>query len=188
VARIEPVEPPYEPEVAARLTAMMPAGVDPIGLFRTFVRNVSMATAMARWGGYELSKQLSLSLRQREIVINRTCARCRCEYEWGVHVAFFAEQAQLTAAQVSSLTHGTADDECWDALDERALVEAVDQLHNTGTIDDELWARLTAHFRNEQLLDVTMLCGWYHAISFTANAAAVRLEHGAPRFADIVAT
>ncbi|MFL6647240.1 MAG: hypothetical protein ACJ8KA_13575 [Sulfurifustis sp.] len=28
-----------------------------------------------------------LSLRQREIVINRTCARCGFSYEWGVHVA-----------------------------------------------------------------------------------------------------
>jgi hypothetical protein len=29
-----------------------------------------------------------------------------------------------------------------------------------------------------------MLCGWYHAISFTANGARVAREDGAPRFAD----
>jgi hypothetical protein len=28
-----------------------------------------------------------LSLRQREIVIDRTTARLGCAYEWGVHVA-----------------------------------------------------------------------------------------------------
>ena len=33
-----------------------------------------------------------------------------------------------------------------------------------------------------------MLAGWYHAISFTANAARVACEHGAPRFADAVST
>jgi hypothetical protein len=30
-----------------------------------------------------------------------------------------------------------------------------------------------------------MLCGWYHAISFTANGARVALEDGAPRFSDV---
>jgi hypothetical protein len=30
-----------------------------------------------------------------------------------------------------------------------------------------------------------MLCGWYHAISFTARAARVPLEPGSPTFADL---
>ena len=34
-----------------------------------------------------------LSLREREIVIDRTCALTGCEYEWGVHVALFAKAA-----------------------------------------------------------------------------------------------
>ncbi len=38
---------------------MMPPGVPPILLFRTFVRNLPMTTAMGGWGGYELSKRLS---------------------------------------------------------------------------------------------------------------------------------
>ena len=29
-----------------------------------------------------------------------------------------------------------------------------------------------------------MLCGWYHAISYAANAAGVGLEQGAPTFDD----
>jgi hypothetical protein len=36
-----------------------------------------------------------------------------------------------------------------------------------------------------QLLDLTMLAGWYHAISFTANATRLAREHGVPRFADV---
>jgi hypothetical protein len=32
--------------------------------------------------------QHQVSLRHREIVIDRTCARCGCDYERGVHVAF----------------------------------------------------------------------------------------------------
>ena len=65
------------------------------------------------------------------------------------------------------------------------LLDMVDQLHDTSTVDDELWARLAVQFQPAQLLDLLMLCGWYHAISFTANAARVPLETMAPRFADV---
>ena len=88
--RIVPLEPPFEPAVDEQLRSMMPAGAPPIALFRTFVRNLPMAEAMHPWGRHELSRSLSVGLREREIVIDRTCARCGCEYEWGVHVAFFA--------------------------------------------------------------------------------------------------
>ena len=183
--RIEPVAPPYDPEVADRLEEMMPAGVPPILLFRTFVRNLPMAAAMGAWGGYELSRRLSLTMRDREIVIDRTCARCGCEYEWGVHVAFFADRVALSGAQVASLTHGDATDGCWTDERDRVLIEAVDALHDTSRIEDALWERLAALFADDELLDLLMLCGWYHAVSFTANGVALDLEDGAPRFADV---
>jgi len=184
MSRIDPVQPPYQPEVAERLAAMMPPGVPPILLFRTFVRNLPMTTAMGGWGGYELSKRLSLSLRDREILIGRTCARCGCEYEWGVHVAFFAGRAGLSSPQIASLTHGGPLDPCWSYERDRLLLEAADALHDTADIADGLWHRLAQTFGPEQLLDLMMLCGWYHAICFTANGARVTREPGAPRFAD----
>jgi len=185
VARIAPAEPPYAPRVAERLRTMMPDDqAPPIALFRTVVRNLPMADAMGAWGGYELSRRLSLTFRDREIVIDRTTARCGCEYEWGVHVAVFAAKADLTPAQITSLAHGTATDACWTGYRDRLLVEAVDELHDGGTIDDGLWARLSDVLTTEQLLDLPMLCGWYHAISFTANAAGIENEPFAPTFAD----
>jgi len=57
----------------------MPPAVPLIGLLRTFVKNLPMANAMGVWGSYELSKGLSLTMRDREIVIDRTCARRGCE-------------------------------------------------------------------------------------------------------------
>ncbi len=183
--RVAPLSPPYEEEVAERLAAMMPPDVPPILLFRTFARNLPMAAAMGGWGSYELSRRLSLTLRDRELVIDRTCARCGCEYEWGVHLAFFAERAGLTAAQQHSLTHGDSGDPCWTEERDRLLLETVDQLHDTSRIDDELWARLAAVFTEAQLLDLLLLVGWYHAISFVANGIAIDREEGAPGFADV---
>ena len=185
MTRIDPVEPPYPPQVAERLEAMMPPGVPPILLFRTFVRNLPMTAAMSGWGGYELSRRLSLSLREREIIIDRTCARCGCEYEWGVHVTFFAGRAGLSGPQITSLTHGSAGDPCWADERDRLLIEAADALHDSASIADDLWHRLAQIFSDGQLLDLTMLAGWYHAISFTANAAGVAREERAPRFAEV---
>ena len=106
--RVEPVRPPYSPGIAGRLGAMTPPGVPPILLFRTFARNLPMTAAMSGWGSYELSRRLSLPLRDREVIIGRTCARCRCEYEWGVHVAFFAGRACLASRLPPSRTAARA--------------------------------------------------------------------------------
>jgi alkylhydroperoxidase family enzyme len=183
--RIGALEPPHEPAVAAQLQKMMPPGVPPIALFRTVVQNLPMAEAMTLWGSYELSRLLSLTLRDREIVIDRTCVRCGCEYEWGVHVAFFAEKARLARDQVRSLTHGGDGDACWTAERDRLLIRAVDALCDHHDIDDALWAAMRDEFGDREILDLTMLCGWYHAISFTARAARVPLEAGSPTFAGV---
>jgi alkylhydroperoxidase family enzyme len=182
--RIAPLSQPYAPAVAAQLETMMPKGVPPIRLFRTFARNLPMTEGLAAWGRYYLSRQLSLSLRDRELVIDRTTARCGCEYEWGVHVLHYAERVGLTAHQIRSLVYGSAADACWDPHDALVL-RAVDALHDTGSVDDELWAHLAVEFADAQLLDLLLLCGWYHAISFAANATRVQPEDAAPRFGDV---
>jgi alkylhydroperoxidase family enzyme len=187
VGRIEPLNPPYDGAVEAELRSMMPPGVEPIALFRMFAKNFAMTQAMRPWGSYELGRALSLGRREREIIIDRTCARCGCEYEWGVHVAFFAERASLTPTQVASLTHGDANDPCWSLERDRLLIRLVDALHDDADVGDELWVALAAQFDEAQLLDLTMLCGWYHAISFTARAARLPLEAGAPTFESVEA-
>ena len=182
IPRITPLEPPFEPAVGEQLRSMMPPGVPPIALFRTFVRNPPMAAAMQPWGRHELGRSFTLGLREREIVIDRTCARCGCEYEWGVHVAFFAARADLDAAQVTSLTHGGPADPCWVEERERQLIRLVDELHDSSDVSDALWQELRSQYDEAALLDLLLLCGWYHAISFTARAARVPLESGAPTF------
>jgi alkylhydroperoxidase family enzyme len=185
MARIVPLEPPYGPEVGHQLEQMMPAGVAPIALFRTFTKNLPMTRAMRSWGGYELGHELTLTLREREIVIDRTCARTGCEYEWGVHVAYFAERAGLTDEQVASLTHGQPTDGSWDAARDRLLIEMVDSLHDTADIPDELWTELSGAFDEAQLLDQILLTGWYHAISYVARATRIPFEPGTPSFASV---
>jgi hypothetical protein len=183
--RIAPLDPPYVTDVAEQLARMMPGGVDPIALFRVFVRNLPMAQAMSGWGSYELSRALSLSLREREIVIDRTCARVGCEYEWGVHVAIFAKRADFDAEQIRSLTVGSADDPCWAMERERVLIRVVDALCDSRDVDDELWLQVGWYLDEAETLDLLLLCGWYQAISIVARAARLSNEPGTPTFASV---
>ena len=50
-------------------------------------------------------------------------------------------------------------------------------------VSDDTWAGLD--LTDEQRLDLLLLAGWYHAISFAARATRIPLEAGAPRFADV---
>lgn len=179
--RIAPLQPPYTDEVGAVLEAMVPPGIEPIGLFRTFARNLPMAEAMRGWGGYELGRSLAVSRREREVVILRACARCRCDYEWGVHVAFFAERVGLTPAQVEATATEGPGWAGWSGND-ALLVRFVDELHDSAQVGDELWAELSAAFDDNDaaLLDLLALAGWYRAIAYLANGARVAPESWAP--------
>ncbi|MFI5888227.1 hypothetical protein [Streptomyces sp. NPDC051554] len=86
----------------------------------------------------------------------------------------FAERVGLTREQAASLVHGGPADECWTSERERLLILAVDALHERSDIDDALWTRLVSVFDELQLLDLLLLCGWYHAVSFAARAARAR--------------
>jgi alkylhydroperoxidase family enzyme len=181
VPRIAPLQPPYSPEIQQQFDRIM-RGAPPLVLFRVMAGN-ARAWEKFRAGG--LLDRGPLSLREREIVIDRTCARCGCEYEWGVHVAFFAVKAAFTSAQVTSLTFGDARDPCWTLERERVLIEVVDSLHETNDVSDDLAGRLAARFTEAERLDLFLLVGWYHAISYVARAARVPLEDGVPRFAAV---
>lgn len=187
MARIAPLDAPYAADVAAQLDSMMPDGLPPLALFRTFARNLPMTIAVHQWGRYQLGRRLSLTLREREIVIVRTCGRCRCEYEWGVHLMVFADRAGLTGDEIASLTLGSADDPCWAPGRERVLIRVADALHDSSDVGDELWRAAKDVLAEPELLDLLLLCGWYHAISFAARAARIEPEPNAPRFAHLIA-
>lgn len=174
--RIPTVEPPYAPAVAETLGRLMPPGVAPLNLFRTVAWNPRVLERMRRGG---LLDQGSISVRQRELIILRTTARCGSEYEWGVHVAFFGAAAGLAEGEIAQTVLGGP--ESFQG-DDALLVALADALHEHANIDDGLWAKLAARFSNEQLVECVFLAGLYHAVSFVTNATRLELEPGVPRF------
>ncbi|TWO72550.1 carboxymuconolactone decarboxylase [Caenimonas sedimenti] len=181
--RIPPLEPPFAGDLQALLTKMTPpAAPNILALFRVLARHPALAERMTAVGGLLLGRQAQLSLRDREVVIDRVCARCGAEYEWGVHVAAFAAAAGFSAGQTRAIADPAVDDAALTERD-RLLVQLADELHDTSTVSDGLWRQLGATWSEAQCIELLVLAGWYHAISYVCNAAQVPLEPWAARFA-----
>jgi alkylhydroperoxidase family enzyme len=177
MSRIAPLRPPYEPEIQGQFDRIM-RGAPPLGLFRVIASN---ARAWQKFRAGSLLDAGPLALREREIVIDRTCARTGCEYEWGVHVAIFAKAAGLTDEQVHATVLAEADAPCWSAA-EQALLAAVDALHDRATLDDREFEVLSAHYDDAKIFEIILLCGFYRTVSYLANGLDLPLEESAARF------
>ena len=175
--RIAPLDPPYPEDVQAAFDAIM-RGAPPLLLFRTVAHNPRVLQRMIAGG---LLDRGSIPLRARELMILRTCARCGAEYEWGVHVANFGTKAALNQEQLRSTVHGSAADDCWND-DDSIVLQLGDQLHEGQNVDDALWQQAAERFSAAQLVELVMLAGLYHAVSFAVNAFRVAPEAFAPAF------
>jgi len=176
--RIDPLEPPYSEDVASDLTAMMPPGVEPLLLFRTLAHNPRI---LSKIRASNLLDRGSLDRRDRELVILRSCARCGSEYEWGVHVSIFARRFGLSEKEIEGTRLAAWTDPLWTERD-RDLVRLVDELHDHATLSDALWARLARTWEHDQLVELIVLTGFYHTISFVTNGLQVAGEPAAERF------
>jgi 4-carboxymuconolactone decarboxylase len=180
--RIAPLEPPYQPEIEAALRKWMPPGVEtePLKLFRTLNVHHELASRMRPLGAGILGHG-RVDPREREIVIHRTCARAGAEYEWGVHVLAFGRPLGLSEEQITATAQGGPGDPAWSPSDAQ-LIRLADELHETSTVSDPLWAQLAKRFSDDQLLELVVTAGWYRLLSYVINAARVEHEPWAARF------
>jgi alkylhydroperoxidase family enzyme len=182
--RIAPLQPPYEPETEEMLRRWMPPGADiePLALFRTLAIHPELMSRMRPLGSGILNHG-QVAPRDREIVLHRTCARAGAEYEWGVHAVAYGEAVGLTAGQIAATAAGddAAADPSWSEEDAQ-LIRLADELHDTNTVSDDLWAQLAARYTDQQLVELIIIAGWYRTISYMTNVVGVPLESWAARF------
>jgi alkylhydroperoxidase family enzyme len=69
----------------------------------------------------------------------------------------------------------------WDPF-EAVLCRAVDELHDNACISDMTWSRMTDVYDDEQMIQATMLIGYYHLVAFLLNSLGVPIEPGAVGF------
>jgi alkylhydroperoxidase family enzyme len=177
MSRIAPLQPPYAPDIQAQFDRIM-RGAPPLMLFRVMA---GQARAWEKFRAGSLLDTGPLSLREREIVIDRTCARTGCEYEWGVHVAIFASAAELSEQQVRATVLGAAGDPCW-SVAEQAMIAAVDALHERATLSGDEFKVLSTHYDDAKIFEIIQLCGFYRTVSYLANGLDLPLEAKAARF------
>ena len=169
--RTEPLAPPYDAATQALFELAMPPGMEPILLFRVMAANARLFPRFMRSGVLDPGP---VPIRDREIVIHRTTANCRAEYEWGVHAAAFGRPLALGEDVLRATVLGDADDPAFDAR-QSLLVRLCDELHDTSDVSEATWEALRGEFDDAQLQELVYTVGQYHAVSFLCNA--LRLEN-----------
>lgn len=183
--RIEPLQAPYEPDVADQLARWMPPGteIEPLALFRTLVLHPELASRMRPLGAGILGATATVPLELRELMIDRTCALAGAEYEWGVHAAAFGAAAGLDERRLRATVRGGSREDCWTA-EQSTVLRLAEELHETSSIGDELWSELSSRFQTPQILELIVTAGWYHVIAYVCNGLRVQSEPWALRFPD----
>jgi len=119
--------------------------------------------------------------RLRELAILRTGWLCRAEYEWREH-AVFARRTGICSQDIARVKSGP-EAGGWTEM-EGAMLRAVDELHYDACVSDDTWAILAAHLDERQLIEVPILVGQYHIVSFTLNTLGIQREPGLGGFDD----
>jgi alkylhydroperoxidase family enzyme len=183
LSRIGLLQEPYPDWFAAAMERIMPPGAPPLNLFR------AIGTSRRAWDKFAAGSLLDkgpLPLREREIVILRTCARCGCGYEWGVHAALFAMRAGLSEAQVADTAAADSAPALWSNA-EAALLHGVDTLVERKRLDEPGFTQLSSHFRPDQILEITQLTAFYTGVAMICGALDLTAEPGTPSLADTTA-
>jgi alkylhydroperoxidase family enzyme len=168
-----------DPRTEELLAAMMrrPDGTD-MNIFATLAHHPKLLKRWAAFGGTLLFGG-TLPARDRELLILRTAWLCEAEYEWGQHVGI-AQGCGVTADEIERL-YTDARSEEWPETD-RALLAAVDELHESSRIGDATWKTLAAVYDKQQLIEICMVIGQYHMVAFTLNSLGVETEPDVPEF------
>ena len=142
-------------------------------------RSRAIARLFERFRGGSLLDKGDLTLHQREIVIDRVAALSGSEYEWGVHIAFFAAKVGLDEAMRArscAAAPTTPGGPPRTAADTR-----VRSVPRPMRLDDELWGEL-ATLQRAAMMELLMLAGFYRTVSYLTNALSLPLERDAARF------
>ena len=179
--RITPLDPPYPEPLQDLFDLAMPEGMDPLVLFRVLAKNERLLPRFMRGG---ILDKGPIPIRDREILVHRTTALCGADYEWGVPVNAFGRPLELGEELILATVEG---DESDPAFDDRqsVLIALCDSLHQTSTIGDPLWERLTNYYDELQIQELIYTVGFYHMVSFLCNGMGLENEPFGATFAEI---
>ena len=181
--RISPAQPPYDERTLRTFDRLPKDWGEPFLMFRVLARDSRLLERYIN-GAAAYIDPSHITVRQREVFLLRVTGLCRCAYEWNMRVHYFAAAAGLSDAQVRATAMNSASRDDWTDED-RLLLALAEELHETSTISDALWARLEAAFTDEAVIQLLMIAGHYRTTAYFANGLRYPIE---PGIADVFAT
>ena len=145
------------------------SGGGPPHVFTTLARHRRIFRRWLRFAGALMPGGI-LPRADSELLILRVAHNAGSEYEWRHHERLGAA-AGLDAEQIEAVRQGPAASG-WSER-QALLLRAADELHESRTISDALWAELRPLLSDEELIEVCLLVGHYEMLAMTLNALAV---------------
>ena len=176
--RIAPRTLPLPPDVAERMSRLLPAGMPPPQIFLTVARHGELFKEMVDsglLGPTGLADRRRLAPLLREAVILRTCTMARCDYEFNLHEQTISRRMGLSEAQIADLRRPALDAALW-TPQLLAALRLVDGLVARLEVDDASWAELRRHFDENTLIELTQLVGHYTGVAMLAALARPSLD------------
>lgn len=150
-------------------------GTTPPNLFLVLGRHPRLFRGWLRFAG-RLMPRGTLPRRETELVILRVAHLRGCTYELEHHRRL-GRRAGLTGGDLARVAEGPSA-EAWSDR-ERALLEAVDELHADGDLGDGTWARLRLHLDERGAIELVVLVAHYEMLATVIRA--LRIPPDRPR-------
>lgn len=168
--RIAPVTSPDDEQAALLAKTLLTKDGRPLNLFATLAHNPLLLKRFNALGGFFL-RHGELPDRERELVILRVAARTGSRYEHAQHVVI-GRQVGLSDAEIAQVS-GPLD--VW-SDDDRTLLRFVDEMVDSDGSDVTTWAALEARFTQPQMLELSLLVGFYRMLAAFLVVVGVQIE------------
>ncbi len=170
----KPADTPELEEIFAKALGS-PSG-KPLNIFGTLAHHPKLLKRFNVLGGFFLNAGL-LPEREREIVILRVGFNCQSVYEFGQHTVI-GRRVGLTDSEIAALANATLAYP-W-SIDDAALLALADDLCTDDCVSSQTWEALKMRWSEAELLELTMVAGFYRMVSGFLNTTGVQLDDGVP--------
>ena len=147
-----------------------------LNIYRALSHSPEALRRFMKFGSYFLSEG-KLDPKLRELAILRAGYLCRAPYEVAQHVAF-GRRAGLSDDQIRAIAEPDATS--FDAK-QLAVLAYAGELTSDSRVSDATYAAVEAFLNAEEIVELTMVTGFYNMVSRALNALEVDMEPAAQK-------
>jgi len=176
--RIQPVDVKLEEPLKSKMANIFPPSLPAPNLYRTVARNESLFIEMIDSkliGPTGILDRKTFSPKVRELLILRTCALTKNEYEFNLHVQTISEAMGLSNAQINDLKSESVSVDHW-VESEIALINLIDGLAKNIEVKQNIFDEVRKHFDDAELIELVSLVGQYTSIAMIVALIKPKLD------------